>query len=106
MYTAESNNASMSHAYSKPWLIVHRQKCNTEFRKPGEWVTAEAASLGSSDAAVRFYGLRLYGFLARLIWLVGYSSLVTGAPNRIRIIIDWLLSSVFGRDVTFIKLTK
>ena len=68
--------------------------------------TAEAVSLGSSDAAVRFYSLRVYGFLARLIWLVGYSSLVTGAPNRIRIIMDWLLSSVFGRDVTFIKLTR
>jgi NADH dehydrogenase len=68
--------------------------------------TAEAVSLGGSDAAVRFYGLRLYGLLARLIWLLGYSFLITGAPNRIRIIMDWLLSLVFGRDVTFLKLTK
>ena len=67
---------------------------------------AEAVSLGSSDAVVRFYGLRLYGFLANILWLIGYSSLVTGTPNRIRIIMDWLLSSVFGRDVTFIKPTK
>jgi NADH dehydrogenase FAD-containing subunit len=58
--------------------------------------------LGSSDAAVRFYNLRLYGFIARLVWLVGYSSLVTGASNRMRIIMDWLLSVVFGRDVTYI----
>ena len=68
--------------------------------------TAEAVSLGSSDAAVRFYGLRFYGFLARIIWLVGYSSLVTGTSNRIRIIMDWLLSSVFGREITLIKLKK
>jgi len=64
---------------------------------------AEAISLGSSDAVVRLYGLRLYGFLASILWLIGYSSLVTGIPNRIRIIMDWLLSSVFGRDVTLTK---
>jgi NADH:quinone reductase (non-electrogenic) len=76
-------------------------------KKPYHYTnTAEAISLGSSDAAVRFYGLRLYGFPARLIWLVGYSSLVTGESNRIRIIMDWLLSLVFGRDVTFINLTR
>ena len=65
---------------------------------------AEAVSLGSSDAVVRFYGLRLYGFWASILWLIGYSSLVTGMSNRIRIIMDWLLSSVFGRDVTFTNL--
>jgi len=65
--------------------------------------TAEAISLGSSDAAVRFFWLRFYGFFARLVWLVSYSSLVTGTPNRIRIIMDWLLSWVFGRDVTYIR---
>lgn len=76
-------------------------------KKPYRYAnTAEAVSLGSSDAAVRFYGLRIYGLLARLIWLLGYSFLVTGAPNRVRIIMDWLLSLVFGRDVTFIKLTR
>jgi NADH dehydrogenase len=68
--------------------------------------TAEAVSLGSSDAVVRFYGLRLYGLLARLVWLLGYSFLVTGTSNRIRIVIDWLLSLIFGRDVTFIKMTR
>lgn len=67
---------------------------------------AEAVSLGSTNAAVRFYWLRLYGFPASIMWLVGYSSLVTGVANRIRIIMDWLLSSLFGRDVTFTKLTK
>jgi NADH dehydrogenase len=64
---------------------------------------AEAVSLGSSDAVVRLYGLRMYGFLASILWLIGYSSLVSGIPNRIRIIMDWLLSSVFGRDVTLTK---
>ncbi len=67
---------------------------------------AEVVSLGVSRAVFRFYGLRLYGFPASLIWLVGYSLLVTGTYNRIRIIVDWLLSFVFGRDTTFLKLMK
>jgi len=76
-------------------------------KKPYRYAnTVDAVSLGSSDAVLRFRGLRLYGFLARFIWLVGYTFLVTGTPNRVRIIIDWLLSLIFGRDVTFIRITK
>lgn len=67
---------------------------------------AELVSLGASKAVFRFYNLRIYGFLARLIWVAGYSSLVTGTYNRIRIITDWGLSLIFGRDTTFLKLTK
>ena len=68
--------------------------------------SAEMVSLGASKAILRFHGLRVYGFVARLIWLVGYSSLVTGTYNRTRIVMDWLLSVVFGRDTTFLKLRK
>ncbi len=66
----------------------------------------EMVSLGASSAVFRFHGLRLYGFSARFIWLAGYSLLVTGAYNRIRIMIDWLLSVVFGRDTTLVNLRK
>ncbi len=68
--------------------------------------TAEIISLGASKAVLRFHGLWVYGFVARLIWLVGYSSLVTGTYNRIMIVMDWLLSSVLGRDTTFLKLRE
>jgi len=61
---------------------------------------AEMVSLGASNAMFRFHGLRLYGFLARLIWVGAYSLLVTGTYNRIRIVMDWLLAIVFGRDTT------
>ncbi|MFC2073108.1 NAD(P)/FAD-dependent oxidoreductase, partial [Chloroflexota bacterium] len=64
----------------------------------------QMVSLGASRAMFRFHGLRLYGFPARLIWLGGYSLLVTGTYNRIRIIMDWLLSLIFGRDTTFLQL--
>ena len=68
--------------------------------------TSEMVSLGDSKAVFRFHDLRLYGFMARFIWLMGYSLLITGTYNRIRIIMDWLLSLVFGRDITFLKLRK
>ncbi|MFC2051433.1 hypothetical protein ACFLT4_01710 [Chloroflexota bacterium] len=67
---------------------------------------AEMVSLGATKAVFRFHGLRLYGFLARLVRIGAYSLLVTEAYNRIRIVMDWLLSSVFGRDTTFIKMEK
>jgi NADH dehydrogenase len=67
---------------------------------------AEVLSLGASNAVLRFHGLRFYGFPARLMWLAAYSSLVTGKYNRVRIVTDWLLSRVFGRDITLLKLIK
>jgi NADH dehydrogenase len=67
--------------------------------------SSEVVSLGASKAVFRFHSLRLYGFPALLIWLVGYSLLITGTYNRVRIIMDWLLSAVFGRDTTLLKST-
>jgi NADH dehydrogenase len=67
---------------------------------------AEVVSLGASKAVFRFYNLRIYGFVARLLWIGGYSFLVTGIYNRIRIVTDWGLSFLFGRDTTFLKLKK
>jgi NADH dehydrogenase len=63
-------------------------------------------SLGASRAVVRFRNLRLYGYPARLVWLTAYTLLIAGWYNRIRVMMDWLLSLVFGRDTTFLKLTK
>ena len=68
--------------------------------------TAEMVSLGASKAVFRFHGIRIYGLPARFIWLAGYSLLVTGIYNRCRILMDWMLSSLFGRDATFMKLKK
>ncbi|MBI4303196.1 MAG: FAD-dependent oxidoreductase [Chloroflexi bacterium] len=66
--------------------------------------TAEIISLGASKATLRFHGFRLYGFPARLVWVLAYSTLVTGSYNRLRILTDWLLSLTYGRDLTHIKL--
>lgn len=64
----------------------------------------DAVTLGNSKAVFRFGGLRLYGILARLICLVGYSLLVTGTRNRIRILTDWLLSAIFRRGPKLLKI--
>jgi NADH dehydrogenase len=66
----------------------------------------EILSLGSSRAVLRLHRIRIYGFPARLVWLILYSSLVTGIYNRVRVLTDWLLSLVFGRDIAYLKLGK
>jgi NADH dehydrogenase len=66
----------------------------------------EAVSLGASKAVFRFHNIRIYGLPARLLWVAGYTFLVTGLYNRIRILTDWGLSFLFGRDTTFLKLKK
>jgi NADH dehydrogenase FAD-containing subunit len=63
-------------------------------------------SLGASKAVFRFHGIRIYGLPAKLIWIAGYSLLVTGIYNRCRILMDWMFSSIFGRDITFLNLKK
>jgi NADH dehydrogenase len=76
-------------------------------KKPYRYTSSgEAVSLGSSKAVARFYNFRFYGFPARLIWITAYSFLATGTYNRIRIITDWGLSFIFGRDTTILKLKK
>ena len=66
----------------------------------------EMISLGASRAVLRFYGFQLYGFSARFIWLSAYSLLITGMGNRSRIVLDWLLSFVLGRDTALLKFKK
>ena len=66
--------------------------------------SSEIVSLGASRAVFRFHGIRIYGFPAKLIWLAAYTFLVTGTYNRLRITNDWVLSRMFGRDTTFLKL--
>jgi len=60
-------------------------------------------SLGASKAMFRFHNLRLYGFAARFIWIGAYSLLITGTYNRVRIVVDRLLSLIFGRDITHFR---
>ncbi len=67
-------------------------------------VSSDIVSLGASRAVFRFHNVRFYGFAAKLIWLAAYTYLVTGAYNRLRITNDWVLTRLFGRDTTYLKL--
>ncbi|MEW6142594.1 MAG: NAD(P)/FAD-dependent oxidoreductase [Chloroflexota bacterium] len=60
-------------------------------------------SLGTQSAVINAYGFRLHGFIARVIWLVAYSSLLTSTYNRVRVISDWLLTLFFGRDTSMLE---
>lgn len=71
------------------------------YSKPPDMV-----NLGTYKAVFRFRFVRLYGFLPRLILMLAYLFLITGIPNRIRIVIDWLLSLIFSRDTTFLRQNK
>ncbi len=59
--------------------------------------------LGPSKGVFGFHSLRLYGLPARFFWMVGYAALIPRTYNRARILGDWLLSLIFGRDMTFVK---
>jgi len=76
-------------------------KPGRQYRNP---FSGGLVSLGARNAVVNAYGLRFHGFLARALWLVAYSSLVTGAYNRVRVGLDWILSLLFGRDTTLLDI--
>ncbi|MBI4330273.1 MAG: NAD(P)/FAD-dependent oxidoreductase [Chloroflexi bacterium] len=68
--------------------------------------TGEIVSLGPGSAVARLYFLRLHGFAARVLWLVAYLSIMKGYYNRTRVLLDWFLSLVFGRDTTLLRLER
>ncbi len=63
----------------------------------------EVIPLGPSRGIFSFHSLRLYGILGRFLWMAGYATLVPSPYNRVRITSDWILSMIFGRDMTMLK---
>jgi NADH dehydrogenase len=70
---------------------------------PVPWM-AETVSLGSREAAIKLWRLRLFGLPARFLWLTSYLVLVPSVYIRTRVVLDWLLALIFGRDVTLLRL--
>ncbi|MEW6033258.1 MAG: NAD(P)/FAD-dependent oxidoreductase [Chloroflexota bacterium] len=67
---------------------------------------SELVSLGPRNAAMNLYGVHLSGLLARIVWLVGYLSIMMGSYNRTRVALDWLLALIFGRDNTLLSVER
>lgn len=63
----------------------------------------EVIPLGPSRGIFSFHSLRLYGILGRFLWMAGYATLVPNVYNRLRITTDWILSLIFGRDMSLLK---
>jgi len=74
-------------------------------KKPYRYIhMGETVSLGSHTAAINIFGVRIYGVIARFIWLNGYLSLLMGWFNRLRVLTDWFLALIFGRDITMLDI--
>jgi NADH dehydrogenase len=87
-------------------VAVHNILASIEGRQPRRYVYSnpfEVIPLGPSNGVFSFYNLRLYGPIARFLWMAGYAILVPKMYNRIRISTDWLLSMIFGRDLNYLK---
>ncbi|MBI2866180.1 MAG: FAD-dependent oxidoreductase [Chloroflexi bacterium] len=95
-------------AVRQPPTVVHNIAADLTGgrRKPfaTPWM-ADIVSLGSHSAAFKVFGLRIYGFPARALWLASYLALLPRNYNRVRVVVDWLLSLFFGRDTTLLRLS-
>ena len=60
-------------------------------------------NLGTYSAAFRFRFIRMYGVIPRFLLTSAYLFLIAGTPNRIRIVIDWIMSLFFDRDITYLR---
>jgi NADH dehydrogenase len=60
-------------------------------------------ALGHRTAAAEIYGRRFSGLVAWLLWRAIYVAKLPGIEKRIRVVLDWLLDSVFPRDIVVVK---
>lgn len=107
--TGEALPPRAHYAVRQPKTVVANIRADLEGKprrlyRPGSDV--EMISLGSRNAAFSVYGIHLFGLPVRLLWVLGYLSLVTGSYNRIRIVVDWLLILFFRRDSTLLRIER
>lgn len=63
----------------------------------------QLVSLGPRDALADIYGYRFKGFASRMLWATAYSGLMTGRYNQARVLTDWALELMFGRDSMLLR---
>ena len=66
----------------------------------------EACSLGYRRAVAQLWGLRLYGITAWIMWRSVFLTFVPTWDRRIRILLDWMLTPIFGRDIVNIRMDE
>ncbi|MFC1986581.1 NAD(P)/FAD-dependent oxidoreductase [Chloroflexota bacterium] len=65
--------------------------------------SSEIISLGRSNALLRVYKFWFRGILAVIVGVISYSLLAIGKKNRVIILVDWILSRIFGPDTAVIQ---
>jgi NADH dehydrogenase len=66
----------------------------------------DACSLGRRRAVSQLWGMRFYGILAWIIWRSFFLAFVPTWDRRVRILIDWILMPIFGRDIVNIRMDE
>jgi NADH dehydrogenase FAD-containing subunit len=60
---------------------------------------ARTALVGKHAGVAKIYGQHFSGFLAWAMWRAIYLSKMPGMGQRARILLDWILDFVFGRNI-------
>jgi NADH dehydrogenase len=66
----------------------------------------DACSLGRRKAITHVKGIRLYGLLAWIVWRAFFIYFVPSWDRRIRIMLDWFLVPIFGRDIVNMRMAE
>jgi NADH:ubiquinone reductase (H+-translocating) len=66
----------------------------------------DACSLGRRRAITHVKGIRLYGVLAWVVWRTFFLYFMPTWDRRIRVLLDWLLTLLFGRDIVNLRMAE
>ena len=66
----------------------------------------ELALVGRHSGVARIYGHHFSGFIAWAMWRAIYISKMPGLAQRSRILLDWVLDFVFGRNIAELPLDR
>ena len=66
----------------------------------------ELALVGRHSGVAKIYGHHFSGFLAWAMWRAVYISKMPGLAQRSRILLDWVLDFVFGRNIAELPLER
>lgn len=75
--------------------------------KPAQFTgLGDAVSLGRRRAAGHFKGLAIHGLIGWVLWRVTLLAFMPTWDRRVRTVLDWILTPLFGRDVVNMRLQQ
>lgn len=61
------------------------------------------ATVGKRKGVGVFFGIKIVGIVAWFIWRTFYLNKIPSRTNKFRVIIDWTIDMIFGRDISRMK---